>query len=145
MLTRTPGIYGLRLPTTGPYESILEQYPSLLVPQFKGEVKHKTVHYIPTCGPPLHARPRRLEGSKLQVAKEEFLKMERLGIVRHSDSPWASPLHVVPKPDGSWRLSGDYRQLNTVTTDDRYPLPHLHDFNARLAGMTVFSVIDLVK
>ena len=144
-LSRSPGIPGLRLPTQGPYESILEKYPALLSPSFKGEVKHKVKHYIPTTGPPLHARPRRLEGEKLRVAKEEFLKMEKLGIVRQSDSPWASPLHVVPKPDGSWRPCSDYRRLNIVTTDDRYPLPHIQDFNGRLAGTTVFSVVDLVK
>ena len=136
---------GLRLPTTAPYKEILEEFPSLLIPQFKGEVKHKVEHYIPTTGPPLHARPRRLDGEKLRVAREEFLKMERLGMVRRSDSPWASPLHVVPKSDGSWRPCGDYRRLNAITEDDRYPLPHLQDFNARLAGMKVFSVIDLVK
>ena len=45
----------------------------------------------------------------------------------------------------SWRPCDDYRRLNSVTTDDRYPLPHLQDFNSRLAGMTVFSVVDLVK
>ena len=71
--------------------------------------------------------------------------MEQLGIVRRSDSPWASPLHVVPKADGTWRPCGDYRRLNTVTTDDRYPLPHIQDFNGRLSGMSIFSVVDLVK
>ena len=71
--------------------------------------------------------------------------MEKLGIVRRSDSPWASPLHVVPKADGSWRHCGDYQRLNTVTTDDRYPLPHIQDFNGRLAGTSIFSVIDLMK
>ena len=115
------------------------------MPQYKGEVKHNIEHYIPTSGPPLHARPRRLDGEKLKVAREEFLKMESLGIVRRSDSPWASPLHVVPKADGSWRPCGDYRRLNAITEDDRYPLPHLQDFNARLAGMQIFSTIDLVK
>ena len=79
------------------------------------------------------------------MAKEEFIKMEKLGIVRRSASPWASPLHVVPKADGSWRPCGDYRRLNTVTTDDRYPLPHIQDFNGHLSGTTVFSVVDLVK
>ena len=79
------------------------------------------------------------------MAKEEFKKMEEHGVVRRSDSHWASPLHVVPKADGSWRPCGNYRRLNTITEDDRYPLPHLQDFNARLAGMTIFSVIDLVK
>ena len=71
------------------------------------------------------------------------MKMEQLGIIRRSDSPWASPLHIVPKADGGWRPCGDYRRLNTVTEDDRYPLPHIQDFNGRLAGMTVFSVVDL--
>ena len=133
-----PGIHGLRLPTSLPFEDLLEGFPSLLHPQYTGEVKHNVKHYIQTSGRPLHARPRRLDGEKLRIAKEEFLKMEQLGIVRRSDSPWASPLHVVPKADGSWRPC-DYRRLNNITTDD------IQDFNARLAGMSIFSVIDLVK
>ena len=32
-----------------------------------------------------------------------------------------------------------------VTEDDRYPLPHIHDFNGKLAGMKIFFVIDLVR
>ena len=71
--------------------------------------------------------------------------MENLGIIRRSDSPWASPLHVVPKSDGTWRHCGDYRRLNMVTEDDRYPLPHIQDFNGKLAGMRIFSVIDLIR
>ena len=70
--------------------------------------------------------------------------MEDLGIIQRLDSPWASPLHVVPKADGSWRPCGDYRRLNIVTNDDRYPLPHIQDFNAKLAGAMIFSVVDLV-
>jgi hypothetical protein len=52
---------------------------------------------------------------------------------------------MVPKPDGSFRPCGDYRRLNTVTEDDRYPLPSIQDFTANLAGCTIFSKIDLVK
>ena len=80
----------------------------------------------------------------MEVAKAEFLKMEKMGIIQRSDSPWASPLHVVPKADGGWRPCGDYRRLNVATKDDRYPLPHIHDFNGKLAGMSVFSVVNLV-
>ena len=97
-----PSISGIHSPTSGPYESILEDFPELLSPNFQGEVKHQVKHYIPTSGPPLHARPRRLDGEKLSVAKQEFKKMEDMGIIRRSDSPWASPLHVVPKADGGW-------------------------------------------
>jgi len=141
----TPVIHGIHCPPEGPYEKILAEFPCLLSQDFRAQVTHKVEHYIPTSGPPLHARPRCLEGEKLEVAKAEFKKMEDPGIIRRSDSPWASPLHVVPKADGGWRPCGDYRRLNTVTEDDRYPLPHIHDFNGKLAGMQVFSVVDLVR
>jgi hypothetical protein len=87
------------------YESILDEFPELLVPRFRpdDEVKHSSKHHITTSGPPLHARARRLHGEKLAIAKAEFTEMERLGIIRRSDSPWASPLHIAPKPGGGWR------------------------------------------
>ena len=68
-----------------------------------------------------------------------------MGIIHPSSSPWASPLHMVPKPNGSWRPCGDFCRLDDVTCDDRYPLPHIHSFGTTAAGSTVFSVIDLVR
>ena len=89
-------------------------------------------------------RVQRLDADRLTVAKAEFAKMEEMGIVRRSDSPWASPLVVTPKPGGGWHHCGDYRHLNAAMSDDRYPLPHIHDFHACLRGCSVFFVIDLV-
>lgn len=102
-------------------------------------------HFIVTKGPPISSRFRRLDGEKLAAAKAEFLQMERDGIVRRSDSPWSSPLHMVKKPDGSWRPCGDYRRLNLVTVPDSYPLPNMLDFAERIAGCTIFSKVDLRK
>jgi hypothetical protein len=73
------------------------------------------------------------------------MELERLGILRRSSSPWASPLHMVPKADGTWRPCGDYRRLNTITVPDQYPLPNLQDLSARLHGCKFFSKLDLVK
>ena len=65
--------------------------------------------------------------------------------MRRSDSPWASPLHMVKKDDGTWQPCGDYRHLNTVTKPDRYPIPNMQDLTARLHGCTIFSKLDLKK
>jgi hypothetical protein len=106
---------------------------------------HGVEHSIETKGRPLFAKSRRLDPDKLRIAEKEFRALEKMCIVRRSNSGWSSPLHMVPKPDGSFRPCGDYRRLNTVTEDDRYPLPSILDFSSNLAGCTVFSKVDLVK
>jgi len=72
--------------------------------------------------------------------------MMEQGICRPSSSPWAAPMHMVPKKEpNTWRLCGDYRALNSVTIPDHYPLPHIQDFTSTLHGKNIFSKIDLVK
>jgi hypothetical protein len=100
---------------------------------------------IETTGRPCFAKARRLDPEKQRAAEQEFRELELAGIVRQSTSPWSSPLHLVPKPDGTWRPTGDYRRLNLETTPDRYPLPSLLDCAANLHGKNIFSKIDLVK
>jgi hypothetical protein len=91
------------------------------------------------------ACPRRLDPDKHRIAEKEFLAMEKAGIIRQSNSPWASPLHLVPKKDCFWRPCGTYRCLNAVTIPDRYPLPNMQSLNDLMVGCAVFSKIDLVK
>ncbi len=93
----------------------------------------------------MFAKARRLDLDKLKIAEAEFCSLEAAGIVQRSNSPWSSPLHMVPKADGSWRPCGDYRRLNTVTIPDRYPLPSMLDLSAKLHGCKYFSCVDLVK
>lgn len=126
------------------YHNILKEFPDVLRPMsLKSPTKHNVVHHIKTTGPPLYARPRPLPPDKYKAAKEEFERMMEMGICRPSKSPWASPLHVVKKKDGSLRVCGDYRRLNAVTQPDRYPIPRIQDFTYQLHGKRVFSKLDL--
>ncbi|BHF75335.1 hypothetical protein SprV_0501843100 [Sparganum proliferum] len=133
--------------TACPYRDLLLQHPNIIKPQFlSGEIQHDVVHHIRTSDPPVFARPRRLAPSRLQAAKAEFERMLQLGIIRPSESPWASPLHMMPKATSDdWRPCGDYRALNNATIPDRYPVPHLHEFAGALFGKSVFLKIDLVR
>lgn len=126
--------------------NLLNKFPSLTRPfDISSMVKHNITHVIPTTGPPVFAKPRRLPPDKLKIAKQEFDELLNLGFIRPSSSPWSSPLHLVRKANNSWRPCGDYRALNAATIPDRYPLPLLQDFTTNCFGCKYFSKIDLIK
>ena len=128
------------------FYQLLEQFPTITTPAFTiKQPQHGVRHHIPTDGPPVQAKARKLAPDRLAVAKAEIEKLVDLGICKRGKSEWASPLMVAPKPGGGWRVCGDYRRLNSVTTDDKYPVRTLTDFTADLHGKKVFSKIDLLK
>ena len=156
--TATPIRINLVDHTTDPYYQLLDKFPDLSNPSFRvTDVKHGVKHYIPTDGPPVQARARKLPPDKLAVAKAEIEKLVELGVCVRGKSEWASPLLVTTKPCsapctcetnypcGGWRVCGDYRRLNHMTTDDKYPVRNLQDFNSNLRGKKIFSKIDLLK
>ena len=129
-----------------PYYRLLDTFPQILTPAFTTtEPKHGVRHHIPTTGHPVQSRARRLAPDKLAVAKAEIDKLVKLGVAKRGKSEYASPLMVAPKPDGGWRVCGDYRRLNAQTTDDKYPVRSLQDFTTDLHGKKIFSKIDLFK
>ena len=78
-------------------QRLLDDFPEVCGASFSNlNPKHGVEHHIETTGPPVHAKYRRLDAEKYAAAEAEFLKMEKAGIIRRSNSPWSLPLHMVP-------------------------------------------------
>ena len=65
------------------------------------------------------------------------------GMVRPSSSPFCSPVLLVHKKDGTYRMCVDYRALNKITIKNRFSVPRIEDLFDKLQGSNYFSRIDL--
>lgn len=92
---------------------------------------------------PVRRRPRRLPLAKRLAAQEKIEEMLRAGIIEPSNSPWAAPVVLVQKKDGTWRFCVDFRRLNDITRKDSYPLPRIDDALDYIFGSFWFSSLDL--
>ena len=103
-------------------------------------------HDIPTGDAvPIRLPPYQLAHHSQEVVREEIRTFLDQGIIRPSKSPWAAPIVLVKKKDGTQRMCVDYRKLNKVTVNDPYPLPNIEELIANLGSSRFITTLDLTK
>ena len=105
-----------------------------------------TQHIIDTEGhAPIKQLPRRTPFALRKKIEEMIQEMLERGVVTYSHSPWASPVVLVAKKDGTTRFCVDYRRLNSITRMDTFPLPRIDDSLDLLANTAYFTTLDLMS
>ena len=94
---------------------------------------------------PIKLLPYRTPIIRRETIRRMVDEMCEQGIVQPSRSPWASPVVLVPKKDGSLRFCVDFRRLNLITRKDVYPLPKVDDIFDTLCGAHYFTSLDLAS
>ena len=115
-------------------------------PEGLGRTKliNMTEHRIDTQGPhPIRQQLRSQPHSLLPEIQAQTRSMLEREVISPSSSPWASPIVLVKKRNGTYRFCVDYRHLNAVTVKDSYPLPRIDQSLDSLDGATIFTTLDL--
>ena len=119
------------------YQDVTAEFVGL--PPSRGEHDHS----IKLTGEPPRQRRSRLSHPEFEELKRQCTEYFAHGRVRVSTSPYAAPVILVRKADGSMRLCVDYRGLNTYTVKDAYPLPRIDELLDQLRRAKVLTHLDL--
>ena len=122
------------------YEVIISRGPTDL-----GNCKLLDHHIDTGDTAPIRMAPRRIPYFQQEEVQNDLKEKEAACIIRKSNSPWAFPIVVVRKKDGTARICVDYRKLNDVTKKDAHPLPRIDDIFDALRGAKYFSTLDLAS
>ena len=121
------------------YKDIFEE--PIELPPFRKHHDHKI--QLKEGSNPVNQRPYRYSIHQKNEIDKIVEDMLVSGTVQNSSSSYASPVVLVKKKDGSWRLCVDYRELNGMTVKDRFPIPLIEDLMDELGGLIIYFKIDL--
>ena len=116
-----------------------------LDPNERGETDLLTMEINTGDASPKKQAVRRMPFAVRSEVAKQLRDMQAAGVVQPSSSPWASPVVMVRKRDGTLRFCVDYRELNSVTKADTFPLPRIDDLLDQLGAARYFSTLDLAS
>lgn len=117
---------------------------SSIAPEGRLGRTHLITHYIDTGNSkPISQRQYPLSPAMQEHLNKEIDEMLKLKIIEPSQSPWCSPLWLVRKSSGEYRICFDGRKLNSVTVKDAYPMPQIDMILNKLRDAKFLTSIDL--
>jgi hypothetical protein len=120
------------------FSSVFED-PKVLPPHRQFD---HAIHTLPEVAP-VNSKPYRYAPFQKTEIERQVKEMLAAGLIVPSMSPFASPVLLVKKKDGTWRFCIDYRRLNSVTVKSKFPMPIVDELLDELAGSRFFSKLDL--
>jgi hypothetical protein len=91
----------------------------------------------------VNSRPYKYSPQQKDEIEKQVAQMLKTGIVVPSLSPFASPVLLVKKKDGTWRFCVDYRKRNAAAIKNKFPMPVIDEFIDEIAGAAYFTKLDL--
>jgi hypothetical protein len=122
------------------------EFPDVCPEDLPGLPLERDVEFVIELKPgmaPISRRSYRMQPNELAKLKTNLQYLLEKGFIRPNSSPWGCPTIFVKKKDQTLRMCVDYRPLNEVTIENKYPLPRIDILFDQLTGARVFSKIDL--
>jgi hypothetical protein len=91
----------------------------------------------------VNSRPYQYSPLHKDEIKKQVKELLASGMIMPSNSPFASPVLLVQKKDGTWSFCVDYRKLNSLTIKNRFPIPVIDEILDELAGTKFFTKLDM--
>ena len=127
--------------------TVVRKHDKVFAPPDKEPPRREITHEIKlVCeAAPIKRRPYPLPPHKLDAMRTQISDLANNGWIEPSVSPWGAPILFVPKKSGELRLCVDFRDLNSVTVDDCFPLPRIDVMLYKARDATLFSTLDLAS
>ena len=126
-------------------QPLLQEYNDVFEPLSGILPEDRIQHHIELVpqAKPVMKRPYRLAEKQLAEVAKQVEGALKEGWVQPLYSPWGTAIFVVAKKNGEWRMCVDYRDLNSLTEQDAYPLPRIDDMLHKVASAKIFTTLNL--
>lgn len=132
-------------PSNADLNKLLEEYQDVFQDPTELPPARFYDHHIPLMprAAPVNSRPYKYSPQHKNEIERQVKELLQAGLIERSSSPFASPVLLVHKKDGSWRFCVDYIKLNSITIRNMFPMPPIEETLDELAGTKYFAKLDI--